>query len=321
MAKVKQIFTTPEGRLVSGHPMEVRTILDDKTNQPKLDGLGKVRTQTYFAIAMAKGNETGWEKTQWGQLFYAAAITGFPNGEYKHPSFAWKVIDGDSTIHNKKGKKPFEREGYAGHWVISCSTELTVKCFHVGKYDPIEQIQNDKEIKRGDYIRVRLEVTDNSPSQSPGIYVNPTLVELSRIGARIQGEGPDAAEAFGSDPYGTNTPPVPSGAKKITVLGCQYTYEELVASGWSEAQMIAEGYYKPMAPAPVPKPAAPPPKPVAPPPAPKPPVAPARDLAPAAPPKKRTLEGSPYTYEELIAAGWNEAQMMQMGYLSDDIPF
>lgn len=236
-------FTTPEARLVGGHPMERNVIRDDKTNLPKMDDLGEPRLQTYLAIAIPKGSETDWKHTPaWGALMKSAAESGWPNGEHGAPAFAWKVIDGDSKVPNRKGKKPCDREGYPGHWVISCSTEIPVKCFHVGKYDPIDQIRDSLEIKRGDYIRVQLQVRGNAPSQSPGIYVNPTLVEFRRAGVLIVGEGPDANEAFGTPEqlYGaTSTPPV--NAKRMAP-GCQFTYEALLAANWTDAQMRANGY-------------------------------------------------------------------------------
>jgi len=34
------------------------------------------------------------------------------------PAFSWKVTDGDSPLPNKKGKRPCDQTGYAGHWVI-----------------------------------------------------------------------------------------------------------------------------------------------------------------------------------------------------------
>lgn len=189
---------TPVGRLVAGHPMKLEGVTDDN-NQPKMkaDGITQ-RTEAYFGIAIAKGGEQHWNQTEWGQKIWAAGSQGWPNGEFNAPTFAWKVTDGDSQIPNKNGKKPCDREGYAGHWVLNMTTGMAVRCFHANHYEPHEQIQQKEAIKPGDYIRVMLNARGNAPAKSPGVYLNPQLVELTRAGIEIQlSTGPSAAEAFG----------------------------------------------------------------------------------------------------------------------------
>jgi hypothetical protein len=262
--------------------MNKNAVLDDRANPPapkfQADGVTP-RMSTYIGIAIPKGAETDWKQTTWGAQFYQEAVTSWPNGEYNAPTFAWKVIDGDSQVPNKKGKKPCEREGYPGHWVIQCSTELDVKCFHAGKYDPTQQIQNKNEIKAGDYCRVVVSVKGNNPAPSPGLYVNPHLFELTRAGQEIQlGFGPVASEAFGGA-----APELPPGALVDTAV---------------------------QAPAPAPAPVAAPAAPVAPA-----PVAPAPDFLngpqpPAAPvPEMFVVQGVTYTREQLTGFGWTPEQI------------
>lgn len=261
-----------EGRLVAGHPM-IQNVKTDNAGQPKLQADGITpQTEAYIGIAIPKGQETDWRQTPWGQQFHAAAVRDWPNGEHGSPTFAWKVTDGDSPVPNTKGKKPCDREGYPGHWVIGASTQFGIKCFHVGKYDPLQQIQDKNEIKCGDYCRVGLNVKGNGPCQSPGIYVNPDQFELSRPGVQIIVEsGRSAAEVFGGVPAPSNTQapaPAPGGgapAPGTTVTpapdfaggpgaapapapapvvmyvheGNQYTAEQLKAANWNDQQIAA----------------------------------------------------------------------------------
>lgn len=185
-----------DGRIVSGHPMARNAVKDDNGVQ-KTNIAGEPMFEFYFALAVPKTGTTDWKQTDWGQTLHTVAAAGWPNGEYNAPTFAWKVTDGDSMIPNKRGKKPAEREGWAGHWVVHMSTSFPIGCFHSGKYQPHETIQNDKEFKCGDYVKVHAIVKDNAPSQSPGIYINPDLVSVERAGEAIVGNRPDAAAVFG----------------------------------------------------------------------------------------------------------------------------
>lgn len=190
----------PVGRLVGGHPMKKRPVVDDRTNPPtpkmQADGITP-QTNTFIAIAIAKGPEQHWNQTVWGAAIWNEGVAGWPGGEYQAATFAWKVEDGDSAIPNKKGKKNRDREGYPGHWIVKCTTQWEVKCYHKDRYAPTQQIQNENEIKPGDYCMVLLDVKGNAPSQSPGVYVNPQLFSLERAGIAIQlSDGPDAQSAF-----------------------------------------------------------------------------------------------------------------------------
>lgn len=254
-------FVTDVGRLVSGHPMKFNAVKDNK-GVPKLSKTdGKPMQEIYFAIAVLKSGGIDWKQTTWGALIVQAAVAGWPNGEYQSPSFAWKIIDGDSAIPNKVGKKPCNREGWPGHWVLSVKSMFAFSCYHHGKYNPLtDQIADPKMIKCGDYVRAEISVVGNNPSESPGVYMNPSLFELYRAGAPIISENtPDAAAAFGAVPAqlpagavvdnsvvpGMALPPPPVTPKpeflqppKIyTVQGAQYTEVQLKGFGWTDAQI------------------------------------------------------------------------------------
>lgn len=198
------IFTTPIGRLVSGHPMKQNVVTDKVTKLPKMQADGVTpATRSFAAIAIAKTPGVDWKQEPWGLLIVGAANVGWVNGESLRPDFAWKVTDGDSKIpgkpfNGKPGRIPAEREGFPGHWILNCSTGLGIKCFHALQYDPSQQIQDKNEIKPGDYCRIQIDCKANT-GESPGVYLNPNQFELSRAGQQIDlGDGPSAEEAFGA---------------------------------------------------------------------------------------------------------------------------
>lgn len=262
----------PEGRIVSGHPMNGFTPTDDRTKLPKMkkDGVTKV-VEWNFGVAFPKTG-VDWKQTPWGAQIVAAAqdpVEGYSAAETASPHFSWKVVDGDSTIPNRAGNVPCQQEGYAGHWVVFMKTELQApKCFHTGKYDPMQQIQNAAEIDKGDYIIPYALVKGNKPSQTAGVYINPLLVSLERKGEKIESayDGPSAASVFGGGtpvqtppsaavvpvqqavtpppPPATDLlvtpPPAPPVEEKYTYQGVTYTKTQLLAMpGWSEA-LIAQ---------------------------------------------------------------------------------
>ena len=190
---------TAVGRLVAGHPM-VANPVKDKAGVQKFQRDGVTPQTDYYAgLAIPKGAETDWKLTPWGQQIVAQATADWPNGESGAPTFAWKITDGDSQVPNRKGKKPCEREGWPGHWVINISNGFPFPCYHTGHFQAHEVIQDKDAIKCGDYVRFEVEVKGNGPSESPGVYVNPTQMEVVRAGIQIVTQSvPDANAAFGS---------------------------------------------------------------------------------------------------------------------------
>ena len=192
-------FTTPVGRLVGGHPMVSHIVKDNKTNLPRQHADGSPMVEFYCAIAIAKAGEQHWNQTDWGAVVYNAGVADWPNGEAGAATFAWKIEDGDSTVPNTKGRKPCEREGWPGHWIIHAKTQFSFPCYNHGVYDPLKQIGQKEMIKGGDYVRAVINVKGNGPSQSPGVYMNPTMFELYRAGvAIVSANAPDPEAGFGS---------------------------------------------------------------------------------------------------------------------------
>ena len=196
-------LTTPVGRLVTGHPMVA---------VPKKDALGKPKMQKdgvtplisfYSGLAVVKTpGHTHWNQTEWGAKIWNEGLAAFPNGETQTPTFAWKIEDGDSTIPNKKGKVPCQREGWAGHWILHLSDGFPFSCYHDGKFNPYESIQNKDEIKTGDYGQFIIQVQGNNldgRKETDGVYLNPKAFSLVRAGVRIVSANEvDAVTGFGN---------------------------------------------------------------------------------------------------------------------------
>ena len=202
---------TPVARLVSGHPMVLHPVTD-KANVQKKMATGEPMNSLSIGLAIAKGNETHWNQTAWGAHIHNAAAAAWPNGEYNAPTFAWKITDGDSQVPNKNGNKPCDQDGWAGHWILFMSTMFSIPCYHVGRYQAHEVIQNKDELKTGDYVRASFNAVGNNvkgPVESPGVYINPVMIELSRAGIQIVSKNaPDATAAFGG-----SAPEIPANAQ------------------------------------------------------------------------------------------------------------
>jgi hypothetical protein len=267
-------FTTPKGRIVAGHPMIISGKTDSRTAQPKLNKTtGLQLMETYFALAIPKAGEQHWNQTAWGAQVWNDGATAFPKGEYNAPTFAWKIIDGDSSIPNKKGKVPNQQEGWAGSWVIHFSTSIPVQNYKlVGTV--LSALTSDKEVKRGDYGRVSVSCKGNGSTESPGVYLNPTMFCLDDIGVAIIGESADPSAAFGGTlaqaaafapamaqpmvqpPVAMVQPPVavtpapaflngpapmvPVAPRMVMFQGQAYDVATLIAGGWTEAQVQAQ---------------------------------------------------------------------------------
>lgn len=256
----------PMGRIVAGHPMLFTQEKDWVTKQPKLNAQGQPKMSCFFALAIPKAGEQHWSQTQWGALIYSEGQASFPRGEFQRPDFAWKIVDGDSTIPNKNGTVPNTQEGYPGHWVLSISTSLAApKCFKANpQFGTVTECVSDKEIKRGDYGRVTITVKGNCDAngfaQSPGVYLNPLGFCMDKEGQEIIGEGAptvNASVAFGgtvtqapvaqpayqapvqpNHTYMAPPPtPAPSAVRMVNYNGQTINADDLINGGWTEAQI------------------------------------------------------------------------------------
>lgn len=312
MSKQGTEILTPVGRLVSGHPMELNAVTDEKTKQPKIGKDGSPQMKTYVGLAIPKGTEPHWNQTEWGAAIWNVAAAGWPNGEFNAPAFAWKITDGDSKVPNKKGRIPCEREGWTGHWVIHASQGWPVKCFHSNRFEAHQVIQRKEEIKPGDYVRLIINAKDNAPSESPGVYLNPSLLEVVRAGIEIV----LTAEVDASAAFGGVAAQLPTGA--MVDPNAQAPAAVPATPTAAAAPVAAPVAAVPsVSPQPQPAPAAAPAVP-----APGVAVTPAPDflkpqaaLAPPPPPVAKTylVEGTYYTEEDLKGFKWTDEQIAALG--------
>ena len=266
----RENILTPIGRLVQGSLYEGQTT--DAEGRPLISktgaNQGQPRVNFYFAIAIPKGLEGDWRQTSWGQKLLNVGLKGFPQGQTNSPSFAWKVVDGDSQVPNKKGRKPCDREGYPAHWILNFSSSIAP---NICNANGTQQILEKDAVKLGDYIQVYGSVVDNESMQQPGVFLNHQYVAFAGYGERIV-LGIDPKDiGFGADPLpagasltpiesGFNpapaqkmplppaypeilTPPVPLSAPKrtLTPKSNGATYEQLLAAGWTDDLLIQHG--------------------------------------------------------------------------------
>lgn len=279
-------FTSPVGRLVAGSLYKGND--KDAEGRPLVykngADAGKPRLDFFFALAIPKGPEAakgpmGWMDTPWGQVIRKAGESMLPHAA-QLPTFAWKVKDGDSTIPNKRGRRPCDQEGHKGHWIMSFSSGFAPTVYTA---DGSAVIAEPGAVKLGYYVQVNADVGANGSQSQPGVYINHRMVALSGYGPEIV-VGPDATSVgFGGGA-------LPPGASAVPL-----------------AAMPA-----PPVPAPAPAPAV-----AAPPvvmPAPNPAfLMPPPPAAPVVP--RMTAKAAGATYEQLIAAGWTADLLRQHGMI------
>ena len=212
-------FLSPVARMVQGG-CTLQDKKDMKTGQPVRDDQGNVIKETFIAIAIRK-DDPGL--MPFYNLFVQTARAEFPHlfdaqGQCTHQRFAWKIQDGDGRDQN--GQSVANKPGFAGHYIFKMTTRFAPKCFHYGKYDVSQQIQNpDDVIKKGYFVRVGGTISGNGVkpqdgSNVPGLFVSQSMIELVAFGEEIQ-TGPDASAVFGAAPI---TGALPPGASQTPIL-------------------------------------------------------------------------------------------------------
>lgn len=299
MAKTYTQIVTPVGRIVGGSFDTPR--LKDGDNKDMAYKDGTLAAEFSVLLAIPKAGEQHWNQTAWGAQIWAIGDAGYPGGYVSRADFSWKIQDGDSAIPNKKGKRNCDREGYPGHWIIAASRRSARDRLAPPQYVDIREnpsrpaaIPADA-IKHGYYAQLCVQVADNAPSQTPGVYVNLEIIALAAYGQPIiLGTEIDAAQVgFGgfSLPAGAMTTP-PAGLAVPPAVPAPVAPPAAVPAAVpvTPNHQFAAG-------APAPAPAAPPP------------------AAPAAPVRQMTAAAGSVTYEAYIAAGWNDAQLIANGLM------
>ena len=256
----KESFVTPVGRLVGGSFFDINT--HDHENKP----LAPEKHNWWVGLAFPKTAANWWEEQgELGAVFQAimrAANSHYVNGEPQQPTFAWKIINGDDPKHASK-------TGYAGHWVIGFSRNVAIDACPV--YNAAYQPVIDKNLaKKGYYYRISgSSVANGRTGNQAGVYINMEMAQLLYAGEEII-SGPAPASVFGAAPampegarpIGVTPAPTPAATpvaaptpaatpvKVMTEKAGGATYEQFIAQGWNDEQLIANGYMVMTTPAP-----------------------------------------------------------------------
>jgi len=207
----------PVGRIVEGSVHTPQTT--DANGQPLVyksgPKAGQPRSNIYFAVAIPKNaGETHWAYAKsvnpaigdWGNKIYQFGAAAWPQGQYQNALFSWKITDGDDTTVNANGRRPCDKQGFAGHWIVKCSGEIPPKCVN---NTGTEQYPAD-QINPGMFVQLYINIDSNGNLQKPGIYVNHSIVSFQGYGEPIV-FGPDARTiGFGSEqlPAGASLTPI-----------------------------------------------------------------------------------------------------------------
>lgn len=178
-----------QGRIVWGHPGKAQIKKDARTKAPKLDKEGKQVQQWVFGLAIPKQNFFA----QCLPFMQQEAATAFPHGVPQN--FSWKYKDGDGI--DGAGKRYGDREGYAGHCVLTISTEAFAPQLFKFENGVYRQLAPE-EMKCGDYVAVKINCKFNgaqSPN-TPGLYINPNGIVHIGYGPEIVSSGQDPEEMF-----------------------------------------------------------------------------------------------------------------------------
>lgn len=325
MAKTYTQIVLPTGtvgRLVGG--MFDTPRLKDDENKELTYPDGSLKAEYYIMLAIPKGSETHWNQTEWGAKIWAIGEAGYPGGFVNRHDFSWKITDGDSATPNKKGRKPCDREGYAGHWVVAATRPCPRDRLSPPQYVDIRT--NPKNpvpipadaIKHGYYVQAAVNVSDNTtaagqPAKTPGVYINLDIIALAAYGQPIVFDTQvDAAQAgFGgfslpagamtTPPAGLAVPPAAPVPNAPAAAGAAMSPASMVNAATAVPPANSAPWTASVTPnhqfaAGVPAPA-----PVAPP--------------PAAPVRQMTAAAAGVTYEAYIAAGWTDDQLIANGLM------
>jgi len=177
-------LVTPVARIVAGDLWEPRKT--DFQGNPLTyksgPNQGQPRVEYFIALAIPK-NSPEWPAIH--QAIYKEAVRGFPHlfdqqGNFQGQKFAWKITDGDSPILNSNNIRPCDKEGYPGHWVLSCGSTIAPKVYDRNNA-PIDP--STRAIKRGDYVRAQISFVANEQSANPGLYMGANMIQFSLQGS------------------------------------------------------------------------------------------------------------------------------------------
>lgn len=306
------------GRLVQGDPHKAQPQgKDDRTGQPKFRKNGEPDCPYFVAVAIEKNQANrfliegvpsyesqktlvdGLARTAWPEFFgqrpQGPVFGAHLASDCTNPKFSNKIFDGDGF--DDKGRPYSRNEGWAGCWVVKCTTYYAprVEEWRDDQIDgrgavlPAYWYPCDKTgrtIKPGDYVSVTGTCESNKSGDTPGMYMNLELVGFEKEGERIESRAAvDAGQVLGSR---GGIPNASAGAASNSgnAHGAQ-------TSGTASDAPAYSGYRDTGTPPP-----------------------PGDDTPPPPSGPTMTAKANGKTLESFLSAGWTEAQLLQHGYLA-----
>lgn len=267
---IKEGFLLPVGRLVMGSLY--KQIDKNASGGPLISKSGKPAPYYFIAVAIKKGNESHWKDTSWGKKIWDFGNSFFPNGKANLPSFAWKIINGDSDILNEKQLRWCDYDGYKNHWVLNLKNGFSpVICDSSGGLFG----KPEGAINCGDYIEVYINANSNRSPDKPGVFLNfshvafvgygkPIVRSLDPKSIGFSGLMPEEASdiPFSSGfnpstvpvtenkilppPYSQILSPNKIGPSKLMLPAANgATYDQAIAAGWTDDLLIKHGWMQP----------------------------------------------------------------------------
>ena len=299
MSKEESILT-PCGRIVYGSLYRPNTTnyegepLVYKSGPDK----GKPRSEYSFGLAIEKiKGQTHWNQTEWGAKIWQIGVAANPNAG-RMPLFSWKIMDGDDTSEFTTKGEPrkvriCDREGHAGHWILRLSSSFIKTLFYDDATQQAKPTSQENLINPGDYAQVFLSVAYNN-SQTPGVYLNPIGVCLTKPGVRIH-TGVDLTSIGFGAALPANALLESRDASIATAFASAVAPTSVATPMPAPIQVTPHtAILTPAAPAPAPMP------------------------APATPVLKVHPQHNPagtFTYDQMIKVGWNDVTLKQHGMI------
>jgi hypothetical protein len=260
---------TPQTTDAEGKPLTIRTG----------PNAGKPRVNYYFAVAIPKGREQLWSETEWGRIIFAVGYAAMPN-HAGLPEFAWKIGDGDSAIPNSEGNRPCDNDGFKGCWIVRLSGGFPPTLFDVDTMQPLLEpdfinlgdyvevagnvTSNNSKQNPGVYLNhthvgfraygQRIIVKQQIDPKTLGFGKRPLPPGASPTPPASANGGPTSPSKPPAPPSNPTAPvphtgilnppppPSPPSGPVMTAKANGATYEQMIATGWTHAQLQQHGY-------------------------------------------------------------------------------